>query len=148
MWIRLPALISKPETSTPHQELFNVNYFIVSQTNPQYFEGLNLRDQARTWPCLSYMCHVRSAAALDYLSRRCKLGDIRLWKGDPSTSSCLVSHPRFSQPTLRLLTLTCGCPPLAGAFQRQLLHRLSSPSAFVPADSRTWMCLPALIPDT
>ena len=27
------------------------------------------------------------------------LGDIRLWVGDPSTSSSLVSLPRFSQPT-------------------------------------------------
>ena len=37
------------------------------------------------------------------LSIRCILGDIRLWVGDPWTSSCLVSLlRRFSQPTLSL----------------------------------------------
>ena len=30
---------------------------------------------------------------LSYLSIRCMLGDIRLWVGDPSTSSCRVSLP-------------------------------------------------------
>ena len=28
------------------------------------------------------------------LSMRCLLGDVRLWVGDPSTSSCIVSLPR------------------------------------------------------
>jgi hypothetical protein len=38
----------------------------------------------------------------DVLGMRCILGDIRLWVGDPSTSCCLVSQPRFSRPTLIL----------------------------------------------
>ena len=31
-----------------------------------------------------------------YLSKRRILGDIRLWVGDPSTCSCLVSLPRIT----------------------------------------------------
>ena len=56
-------------------------------------------------------------SALCYFNTHCILGDIRLWVGDPSTSSCLVSLPHFSQPTLspsipthaslQLTTATC-----------------------------------------
>ena len=42
------------------------------------------------------------ASFVDCLSMRCTVGDIRLWVGDPSTFSCHVSLPRFSQPTLSL----------------------------------------------
>ena len=37
-----------------------------------------------------------------FLGIRCKLGDIRLWVSEPSTSSCLMYLTRVSQPTLSL----------------------------------------------
>ena len=36
---------------------------------------------------------VRSTREQLILSTRCQLGDVRLWEGDPSTFSCLVSRP-------------------------------------------------------
>jgi len=46
-----------------------------------------------------------------HLSISCTLGDIRLWVGDPSKSSCPVSLPRGTQGILAGIRLTAWLPP-------------------------------------